>query len=267
MGEYVRDEAHSQTRGSSVFSLKGSLGVHLSQATSNTWYISDTADMLAGRGVGWITSTTASSIPLGLEWQISGRVWGFTLDPLIKVAKPIDAIRMTGHTGKQKGKMGVYARDASHSHARGRDIYSLEGVSGVYMYQSKDGKWRISGTKEMVMGNTTCYISSTAASPSPLCLKWKYSNSGYKDDPQIKVAEISAAELAGVRSVLQTDTQRILGGLRTGERVVARYKGGDRFLGKVKSFDAGSKTYHVIFDDGDEEPKCPAKNVSLRWHY
>jgi hypothetical protein len=88
--------------------------------------------------------------------------------------------------------MGVYALDATHSPKRGKNVYSLEGKSGVHLYHATDGKWYVSDTEDMVAGNAVGFIGSTTASPSPLGLKWKYAKSGALHlDPLLTVTEMS----------------------------------------------------------------------------
>jgi hypothetical protein len=54
----------------------------MNEATDGAWYISDTADMIAGEGTGWIMSRMASPSPLGLQWKTSAGP-----DPLLTVTE------------------------------------------------------------------------------------------------------------------------------------------------------------------------------------
>ena len=82
MGDYAHDTMRSPKRGKNVYSLEGTRGVHLHHATDGAWYISDTADMIAGEGTGWIMSRMASPSPLGLQWKTSAGP-----DPLLTVTE------------------------------------------------------------------------------------------------------------------------------------------------------------------------------------
>ena len=211
MGLYALDATHSPKRGKNVYSHEGVTAVHLYNATNGTWWISDTEDMVEGKNTGWIASTTASPSPLGLQWKYATHS-GLHLDPLITVTEisaaelaaaraaaeaetqrslAIRAVRVSGHVGKQCGRMGVYALDTTHSPKRGKNVYSLEGASGIHMYHSTDGIWFISvDTENMVAGKNSGCIASTTASPSPLGLQWKaYDGTAWHLDPLLAVTE------------------------------------------------------------------------------
>ena len=196
-------------------------------------WISDTAQMVAGKATGWIASTTASPSPLGLQWKFTAGKSDWRLDPLLTVTEmsaaelaaaraaaeaetqrslAIRAVRVAGHVGKQTGKMGVYALDATHSPKRGMNVYSKKGVSGVHMYYATDGRWYVTvGTDVMVSGKASGRIYSTTASPSPLGLQWKYyDGTAFHLDPLLTVTEMSAAELAAARAAAEAETQRSL---------------------------------------------------------
>ena len=211
MGVYALDVTHSPMRLKNVYTLVGASGVHLHQTTDLTWIISPTANMIEGN-YGWIESNTASPSPLGLQWKAFDGTT-LNLDPLLTVTEmsaaelaaaraaaeaetqrslAIRAVRVAGHVGKWSDKMGVYARDATHSPKRGKNVYSLVGggVSGVHLHQATDGMWYIYGMEYMLPGKLGGWIMSTTASPSPLGLAWKYSDgSGWHLDPLLTVTE------------------------------------------------------------------------------
>ena len=215
MGFYARDAAHSLAQGSNVFSLEGSSGVYLYFAISKkrgpSWWISGNV----GEAAGHILATTTvapggvvgPSSLIGLEWKLhDGTDW--TIDPLLTVTEmsaaelaaaeaetqrslAIRAVRVSGHAGKQCGKMGVYALDTTHSPKRGMNVYSKKGVSGVHVYHATDGRWFVTAsTADMVAGKTSGWIVSNTVSPSPCGIQWKaYDGTAFVLDPLLTVTE------------------------------------------------------------------------------
>ena len=219
MGVYALDAAHSPKRGVNVYSQMGVSGVHMHKATDGRWYVYDTAHMVSGEPGGWIHGTTGSPSPLGVQWEYyDGSAW---IDPQLTVTEmsaaelaaelaaaraaaeaetqrslAIRAVRVTGHVGTMSFAMGAYALDTAHSPKRGVNVYSLVGASWVHLHKATDGEWWITiGTDVMVAGSMTGFMCSTTASPSPLGLQWKYSDSGFHLDPLLTVTEMSAADL------------------------------------------------------------------------
>ena len=224
MGVYALDAAHSPKRGKNVYSQEGASDVHLFQAVDEKWQIGDTEDMVSGENEGIIESTTASPSLLGLTWKYADDVSDdgdsddgdddndddtvFHLDPLLTVTEMsatelttaraeaeaqrsliIRAVRVSGHVGVMSDEMGVYALDAAHS-KRGKNVYSLEGKSGVHLYQATDGIWYIAPTEQMLAGKADGWIASTTASPSPLGLAWKADDgTTWQLDPRLMVTE------------------------------------------------------------------------------
>jgi len=125
--------------------------------------------------------------------------------------------------------MGVYALNTMHSPTRGKDVYSLEGKSGVHLHRAMNGKWCRSGvhlhlyqavdntwcidnTAAMLEGKNSGDIRSSTTSPSPLGLTWmawaaafRHQRADWHLDPLLTVMEMSAAELAA-----EAETKRLL---------------------------------------------------------
>ena len=204
MGVYARDDKYSPTRDANVYRLEGCLvsKVFMHRATDGAWCIAKKADMLAGTTSGWFKSATASdaaSPALGLEWEYADGASSWCVDAQLVVVDAesekqgelqMGAVRLAGHAGVQRGRMGVYARDARYSPQRGQNVYALEGKSRVFLYHATSGVWCVSNTSAMVAGTTVCMIMSTTASPSPLGLEWKVSDGAtFLLDAEITVKE------------------------------------------------------------------------------
>jgi len=211
MGVYALDTTHSPKRGKNVYSQEGKSGVYMYHATDGMWYVYDTAHMVSGEPGGWIHGTTASPSPFGLQWKYYDGT-ALQLDPRLTVTESsaaelaaaraaaeaetqrslaIRAVRVSGHAGKQCGKMGVYALDTTHSPKRGMNVYSKKGVSGVHVYHATDGRWFVTAsTADMVAGKTSGWIVSNTVSPSPCGIQWKaYDGTAFVLDPLLTVTE------------------------------------------------------------------------------
>ena len=85
-GVYNLNPAHT-ANGFPVFTLTTDANQHLFCGDEGLWCVSDTADMTAGKDMGWIGSTSHSPSPLGLQWQVYDGT-KHVLDPAVTLATP-----------------------------------------------------------------------------------------------------------------------------------------------------------------------------------
>ena len=84
---YVLNPAHTANR-FPVFTHASDNRLHLFCGDTGRWYVSDTANMVAGNNCGTIASSMSSPSPLQLKWKVSDGTYGWTLDPAITLATP-----------------------------------------------------------------------------------------------------------------------------------------------------------------------------------
>ena len=232
-GRYLLNKKYTPRNDANIYTM-ANVDRHLFRSTNGRWFVSDTTDMLAGKPLGWLASTTSSISPLDLEWQCSNIAISRIMytDRRIKVtevsaaelaaeraaykvkhqyALTIVAVRMAGYTGLDVYHlvMGTYEKNEEHSPRNDANIYTMANVDR-HLFRSTNGRWFVSDTTDMLAGKPLGLIASTTSSITPLSLTWKrgdFAKQGWHIDPLIKVTEMSAAELVSERTVFEVKQQ------------------------------------------------------------
>ena len=194
---------------SPVFTMLGHSDRHLYRASSGAWWISNTAQMLAGQGGGGVIASkeTGSETPLDLTWGARG----LGADPLLTVraldeaqlalavgaaesaaeaSRAVHFLRVAGHVGTRSHLMGPYALNAAASPTNGANVYTHCGRD-VHVYRAINDRWLISTSYDMQRGANTGFIGSMRATLSPVeKMQWEVSDSGWKVDPALRVVAI-----------------------------------------------------------------------------
>lgn len=119
-------------------------------------------------------------------------------------AHALAAVHVSGHTGFQSERMGVYLANESRALINDANVYTSTVHDNWHLFRAEDGMWYIGKTESMVDGDgDTGVICSTTASISPLGLEWEYSGANaWSVDRLLAAEEMIADEVAAVKATV-----------------------------------------------------------------
>jgi hypothetical protein len=186
MGAYALVEG-KEVNGRGVWQLAGGKEVFIHYASTKQWWISNRADMEAGKARGYIRVASPALAPdqVTETWKVTdGTGTGTWLDaPKVRAmlcpmaaARQARDIRVQGQEqgDHQHDKMGAYAL-VEGKEVNGRGVWQLAGGGEeVFLYNNGGGYWFICDREDMEAGMNRAWLicESSALTPSALARGW-----------------------------------------------------------------------------------------------